>query len=178
MAEPLSDKALSRLRGFARKITDPANWRGKDGSFCRDVGDLFNLLLDEVYRVRKENQLAAVMIRDLSSESSAYQRGLEEGFAGKVPEGGGRDSPVWPAAMSKSIRVRKAIIGLIRIMLGLPRYAPVDASATTFGDLASFTEDDVLSVKNCGRATLNELRQLLRKHGMSFRFEENGGSHG
>ena len=52
-----------------------------------------------------------------------------------------------------------------------------NSSISTLGDLVTYSEDDLLKVKNVGEKALGEIAEMLRREGLNFgmQFEERNG---
>jgi DNA-directed RNA polymerase alpha subunit len=114
------------------------------GSLLR-IAEAVESLLRRSYEVRKEPER-----EDKPKEDHPDADALLFVWAGRLPASGEIDTS------KVSVRARKVLIRL---------------GVTTYEELASKSEDDLLEVKNCGRFTIDEIRRLLRSVGLTLRVE-------
>jgi DNA-directed RNA polymerase alpha subunit len=138
------------------------------------ISDGYTYTLEEVgrmFRVIRERvrQIEAKAIRKLRHPVRARQLASYAGVAIESdlepdPEVTAEERGPTPEAIANipisdlelSIRSRRALENL---------------GATTIGAIANLTELDMLALRNCGRITLDEVREHLRRHGLDFKKE-------
>lgn len=151
---PVTDFELSvRARNCLKKMN------------IRTLGDLVKITENELLGYKNFGETSLKEIKDmLSAKGLRLGQALEEGgeltglpVPKPAPEATGADEGVMSTPIDHiefSVRARRALDTL---------------GIATLGDLASKSEADLMSCKNFGQTSLNEIRQRLSEYGLDLR---------
>jgi DNA-directed RNA polymerase subunit alpha len=131
----------------------------------RTLGDLVKITENELLGYKNFGETSLKEIKDmLSAKGLRLGQALEDGgeltglpVPKPAPEAPGADEGVLSTPIDHiefSVRARRALDTL---------------GIATLGDLASKSEPDLMSCKNFGQTSLNEIRQRLSEYGLDLR---------
>jgi DNA-directed RNA polymerase subunit alpha len=154
---PVTDFELSvRSRNCLKKMN------------IRTLGDLIMHTDKDLLSYKNFGETSLMEIREmLSSKGLRLGMGIDD-QAGKG--GMARPAAATPAAAASPAESANAAIPLDSIEFSVrSRKAFVLMNATTLGELAQKSESELLGIKNFGQTSLNEVKQKLRRYGLSLK---------
>ena len=151
---PVTDFELSvRSRNCLRKME------------IRTLGDLIRHTEQELLSYKNFGETSLMEIKDMLSSKGLYLGMATEGVEGRVE----RAVPQAPRAAPLSAAARVASTPLADLELSARSRKALERLGTaTLGDLSRLTEGKLLGCKNFGETSLNEVKQLLTRYGLSL----------
>jgi DNA-directed RNA polymerase subunit alpha len=153
---PVTDFELSvRARNCLKKMN------------IRTLGDLIRTTEAELLAYKNFGETSLKEIKDmLTAKGLRLGQALEEG--GEYPPSGERDIPDIPMKPAADDRATSLSIDDVEFSVRARR-AVENLGVKTLGELADKTEVELMSCKNFGQTSLNEIRQRLSENGMGLR---------
>ena len=152
---PVTDFELSvRSRNCLRKMN------------IRTLGDLIRHTEQELLSYKNFGETSLQEIKDMLTSKGLHLgmavEAAEEAVARALPLSDGLPKPTLSTSTGASMKLADIELSA-RSRKALDRLG-----CETLGDVAALTEEKLLACKNFGETSLNEIKQLLRRHGVSL----------
>jgi DNA-directed RNA polymerase subunit alpha len=151
---PVTDFELSvRSRNCLRKMN------------IRTLGDLIRHTEQELLSYKNFGETSLQEIKDMLASKGLYLGMATEGLEGRMEFA----APPVPRPAPLSGAARGASMALADLELSArSRKALEHLGTETLGDVSRLTEEKLLGCKNFGETSLNEIKQALRRYGLSL----------